>query len=87
MTAVYRNAARTIETLGTPVETILETDRRALQELPGIGADLAGRIARMCRTGECALLGQLMRQTERLVALLRICGVGPKRARLIDGKR
>jgi DNA polymerase (family 10) len=59
----YRNAARTIGTLGTPVETILKHNSQALQELPGIGADLAGKIARMCRTGEFALLRQLTRKT------------------------
>ncbi len=83
----YRNAARTIGTLGTPVETLLKRDDRALQQLPGIGADLAGKIARMCRTGEMTLLAQLTRRTpESLVAMLRIPGVGPKRANLIYKK-
>ena len=83
----YRNAARTIGTLGTPVETILKHDGHSLEELPGIGADLAGKISRMCRTGELPLLAQLTRRTpESLVAMLRIPGVGPKRARLIYDK-
>jgi DNA polymerase (family 10) len=83
----YRNAARTIATLGTPVETVLKNNGHALQELPGIGADLAGKIAGMCRTGEFALLKQLTRKTpESLVAMLRIPGVGPKRAKLIYRK-
>ena len=83
----YRNAARTIGTLGTPVETILRNDGGALQELPGIGADLAGKIEGMCRTGRLPLLTQLTRKTpESLVALLRIPGVGPKRAQLIYKK-
>jgi len=38
----YRNAARTIGTLGTPVETVLKTDGHALQELPGIGPEMVG---------------------------------------------
>jgi DNA polymerase (family 10) len=83
----YRNAARTIGTLGTPVESMLEHDGRALEELPGIGADLAGKIADICRTGRLPLLAQLTRKTpESLVALLRIPGVGPKRAKLIYQK-
>ena len=83
----YRNAARTIGTLGTPVETILKNDGHALEELPGIGADLAGKIGKLCRTGELPLLGQLTRKTpESLVAMLRIPGVGPKRAKLIYQK-
>ena len=83
----YRNAARTIGTLGTSVESLLKHDGKALEELPGIGADLAGKISRMCRTGELPLLAQLTRKTpESLVALLRIPGVGPKRAKLIYSK-
>ena len=83
----YRTAARTIGTLGAPVETMLKNDAHALEELPGIGADLAGKICRMCRTGELPLLTQLARKTpESLVAMLRIPGVGPKRAELIYKK-
>lgn len=83
----YRTAARTIGTLGTPVETILKRDGHALEELPGIGADLAGKIARICRTGEFALLKELTHKTpESLVAILRLPGVGPKRAKLIYTK-
>ena len=83
----YRNAARTIGTLGTPVETILKHNGHALEELPGIGEDLAGKISRMCRTGELPLLAQLTRKTpESLVTMLRIPGVGPKRAQLIYRK-
>ncbi|MGE5246131.1 MAG: DNA polymerase/3'-5' exonuclease PolX [Betaproteobacteria bacterium] len=83
----YRNAARTVGTLGTPVATILENDGHALEELPGIGADLAGKIEKMCRTGDLPLLSQLTRKTpEGVVAMLRIPGVGPKRAMLIYRK-
>jgi DNA polymerase (family X) len=83
----YRNAARMIGTLGMPVETMLKNDRHALEELPGIGVDLAGKIAKICRTGELPILTQLTRKTpESLVAMLRIPGVGPKRARLIYKK-
>jgi DNA polymerase (family 10) len=83
----YRNAARTIGALGTPVDAIVKHNGHALEELPGIGADLAGKISRMCRTGELPLLAQLTRKTpESLVAMLRIPGVGPKRAKLIYRK-
>lgn len=83
----YRTAARTIATLGTPVEQLLKNDARSLEELPGIGADLAGKIATICRTGRLPLLSQLARRTPRgLVALLRIPGIGPKRARLVYRK-
>jgi DNA polymerase (family 10) len=80
----YRTAARTVATLGTPVETLLKSNGHTLEELPGIGADLAGKMADICRTGRLRLLAELTRKTpEGLVALLRIPGVGPKRARLV----
>ena len=80
----YRTAARTIGTLSTPVESMLERNGHALEQLPGIGADLARKIGCLCRTGELPLLKQLTRKTpESLVTLLRIPGVGPKRAKLI----
>jgi DNA polymerase (family 10) len=83
----YRNAARTIGTLNTPVASMLEAGGGALEELPGIGADLAGKIGTLCRTGALPLLGQLKRKTpESLVTLLRIPGIGPKRAKLIYRK-
>ena len=37
----YRNAARTVETLGTPVESMVSSGGN-LEELPGVGKDLAG---------------------------------------------
>jgi DNA polymerase (family X) len=83
----YRTASRTIGTLGTPAEELLHKDPKALEELPGIGEDLAGKIAELCRTGKLPLLAQLTRKTpESLVALLRIPGLGPKRAKLIYKK-
>ena len=83
----YRNAARTIASLSTPVDTILRAEGSPLAELPGIGADLAGKITKLCRTGELPLLAQLTHKTpESLVAMLRIPGVGPKRAKLVYQK-
>jgi DNA polymerase (family 10) len=80
----YHAAARTIGTLPTPVQSLLKTEPDALEELPGIGADLAGKIGELCRTGSLPLLRQLTRKTpESLVALLRIPGLGPRRAKLI----
>jgi DNA polymerase (family X) len=83
----YRTAARTIGTLGTPVEALLKQNGHALEELPGIGADLAGKIAGICRTGRLPLLSQLTRRTpESVVAMLRVPGLGPKRAGTIYKK-
>jgi len=80
----YRTAARTIGTLGTPASSLVKQNGHALEQLPGIGADLAGKIATICRTGTLPLLAELTRKTpESLVALLRIPGLGPKRAKVI----
>lgn len=80
----YRTAARTIGTLGTPVDELVRHDGHRLAELPGIGEDLAGKIVEICRTGRLALETELAKQTPAsLVALLRIPGIGPKRAQAI----
>ncbi|RPI48979.1 MAG: DNA polymerase/3'-5' exonuclease PolX [Acidobacteria bacterium] len=78
----YRNAARTIETLGVPVSSLVEDN--CLDELPGIGSDLAGKICTILKTGTLPLLNELTSKTpESLVQMLRIPGLGPKRAKQI----
>jgi DNA polymerase (family 10) len=80
----YRTAARSVGALDRPVAELLADNPDALEELPGIGADLAGKIAGLAKSGRLPLLGQLTRKTpESLVAMLRLPGLGPKRARLI----
>lgn len=79
----YRAAARTIESLGESVQAICKRDPTSLAELEGIGKDLAGKIADMVRTGRCETLEDLAATLPRtLVEMMRIPGVGPKRARL-----
>lgn len=82
----YRNAARTIETLGSPVAALTD-QKTALEELPGIGADLAGKIREIVKTGTLGLLSELTRRTpETLVQLMHVPGLGPKRASLLHKK-
>lgn len=77
-------AARTITALDRPVLSLGAGAAHALEALPGIGADLAGKIVTLASTGDLPLLHELTRATpESLVTLLRLPGVGPKRARLI----
>lgn len=57
----YRNAARTVEMLAPSVQTLVE-EGRDLSELPGIGADLAGRITEIVHGGTCELREQLRRE-------------------------
>jgi DNA polymerase (family 10) len=78
----YRTATRTIQTLARPAAALAAEGE--LDELPGIGADLAGKIGTILKTGTLPLLRELTAKTpEGLVEILRIPGLGPKRAKLI----
>jgi DNA polymerase (family 10) len=78
----YRNAARTVEELPQPVEELVRGNGKRLTDLPGIGDDLAGKIAEIVRTGALQSLQELERATPRgLATLMRVRGVGPRRAR------
>ena len=80
----YRNAARTVGALASPVGSLPEKGAGALEELSGIGKDLAGKIREIAATGELALLHELKERTpESLLGLLEIPGLGPKRAKAI----
>jgi DNA polymerase (family 10) len=81
----YRTAARTIGTLAVPAATLASAGR--LDELPGIGTDLAGKICTILETGTLPLLQELAAKTpESLVQMLRIPGLGPRRAKQIYDK-
>ncbi|MDI3291928.1 helix-hairpin-helix domain-containing protein [Polyangium sp. 15x6] len=80
----YRGAARTVSALASPVSTLPEKGPGSLEELPGIGKDLAGKIRELAETGELALLHELKSRTpESLIHLLELPGLGPKRAKAI----
>jgi histidinol phosphatase-like PHP family hydrolase len=77
----YRNAARMVESLPEPVDALVRADEHRLTELPGIGEDLAGKIAEIVRTGTLGMLRELRREAPRGAAeLMRVPGLGPKRA-------
>jgi DNA polymerase (family 10) len=78
----YRTAARTIDSLGVPAASPAAEGR--LDELPGIGSDLAGKICTILQTGTLPLLRELTARTpESLVQMIRIPGLGPRRAKQI----
>lgn len=80
----YRGAARTVGALASPVGSLPEKGPGALEELSGIGKDLAGKIREIAATGELGLLHELKERTpESLLGLLEIPGLGPKRAKAI----
>jgi DNA polymerase (family 10) len=75
----YRNAGRVLRGLSTEVSEMLARGRD-LSELPGIGKDLAGKIAEVVKTGTCKQLRELRRQLPPALGdLLKIPGLGPKR--------
>ncbi len=78
----YRNAARTIETLSQPLESLLADEEAQLDDLPGIGKDLAGKIRELYETGELESLNELRLEVPAsLIQIMHIPGLGPKRAR------
>jgi DNA polymerase (family 10) len=79
----YRNAARTLIGLKEEVGALVGggTD---LSDLPGIGNDLAGKIADLAATGHTELLDRLHKELPRgLPELLRVPALGPKRVALL----
>ena len=81
----YRNAARVIDELPHAVQDAGSDGNPPLTDLPGIGEDLAGKIAMIARTGSLPLVRQLRRSAPAGVAtLMHVRGIGPKRARAIS---
>lgn len=79
----YRSAAQTVGTLPRDAREMLADDE-SLSELPGIGEDLAGKIATIVETGELPLLNEIEAETAaELSELMKIPGLGPKRVSTI----
>lgn len=80
----YRNAARTIEAMPKRVAEIVEHDGKSLAELPGVGKDLAGKIADIVHTGHFGVLDDLLVEVPKgLIDVMAVPGLGPKRAKAI----
>jgi DNA polymerase (family 10) len=80
----YRAAARTVGEHPHSIDAIARETPDALTELPGIGEDLAGKIVEIVRTGSLAQLRAAERHAPKGVSeLMRLPGLGPKRARLL----
>lgn len=82
----YRRAARTVESLAQSVPTMLGQGID-LTELPGIGKDLAGKIADIVETGHFRLLDTLKAKVPGQIGdLAALPGLGPKRLKLLYDK-
>lgn len=76
-TKAYRRAAHTVETLSEDIEDIKIEGR--LQELPGIGEKIAGKIEEIVETGSLEYLDNLKKQFPvDYDALMAVEGLGPR---------
>jgi DNA polymerase (family 10) len=79
----YRNAARVIERLPKSITGLLKAGED-LSELPGIGKDLAGKIAAIVTTRKFDVLERLKRELPGdLGEIAALPGLGPKRVKLL----
>jgi len=77
----YRNAADTVAHLGEPIAALSAADRLSI---PGIGKDLAAKIAELLETGRSAYHQELLQEfPPTILDLLRLQGVGPKTVALL----
>ena len=81
----YRNAAEAIEVWPTPLKEIAEKDGVAgLQEIPGVGKAIAGKVVDLLTKGTFDAWERLTAETpETVLDLLEIPGIGPKTAALL----
>jgi len=77
----YRGAVRTVEGLTRPLSQMVD-EGEDLTELPGIGKQVDAHIRELLQTGELTVLDEITREVPRtLVELVRLDGVGPKKAK------
>jgi len=80
----YRNAARMIGDLPESVADIACNTERSLEELPGIGKDLAVKICAIVETGEFPQLAEARSSVPAsALEMLRIGGLGPKKVAVL----
>ena len=81
----YRNAAEAIEVWPTPMKEIAEKEGIAgLQEIPGVGKAIAGKVIDLLSRGTFDAWERLIAETpETVLDLTEIPGIGPKTAALL----
>ncbi|RMH05948.1 MAG: DNA polymerase III, partial [Armatimonadetes bacterium] len=80
----YRQAARALETLQTPIETLAEGGAEALEQIPGIGAAIAEKILAYLQTGVIPKRAQLLQQVPPgILEVMAVPGIGAKTARML----
>jgi DNA polymerase (family X) len=77
----YRNAARAIRDLTESVTAIVADNGERLLAIEGIGKAVAEKAATLARTGRLPQLDELLAEIpESVLAIMRIPGIGPKKA-------
>ena len=81
----YRNAAEAIEVWPTPLKEIAEKEGlTGLQEIPGVGKAIAGKVIDLLERGTFDAWERLIKETpETVLDLTEIPGIGPKTAALL----
>ena len=80
----YRNAARLVKGTVEPLAKICQSADRSLTDLEGIGDDLAAKIKTLLSGQSLPLLKQLESEVPRVAFdLMRVPGLGPKKAKLL----
>lgn len=79
----YRNAARTVQSHAKPMAELVE-DGTDLSKLPGIGKDLAEKIAEIVHTGRLTALEEVQKRVPRSLSdLMDVQGLGAKRVKVL----
>jgi len=83
----YRNGARAIKDLPEAVEDVANDPDRQLTDITGIGKDLAEKVMTFLMTDSLPLLEELLAEIpESVLAILRVPGLGPKRAAVLHNE-
>src|SRR3989338_7147272 len=81
----YQRAARSVESLSEDIEKIYEEDR--LNEIPGVGENIAKKIFELIKTGRLRYYEELKRKMPMKVdELIGVSGLGPKRIMILYKK-
>jgi DNA polymerase (family 10) len=82
----YRRAAQVLESLPQAVAEMVKK-HEPLDELPGIGSDLAGKIEEVLKTGHLRALEEAEQRTPpELTELLKVGSLGPKRVHALQSE-
>lgn len=81
----YFKAARVIESMADDINNIAKNGPEELKKIPGVGAHIAERVFQLVNTGKMDYYEEVKKLVDPgVLALMRIPGMGPKKAKLIN---